>query len=140
MSYRRRRARNPAHPRLVIAGSITRVLSSDVSWTVYLHPEAEIELAKLSPRERAAVDNAMAKLRAIGPSLGYPHSSRVQGVDYDVRELRPRQGRSPWRAFYARVGEALVVAAVGPEANQDRRGFDRTVKAAIDRLTDVEAD
>jgi hypothetical protein len=132
----------PAHCRLLslrLAEPITRVLSSDVSWTVYLHPDAEIELAKLPPRERIAVDNAMTKLRAIGPNLGHPHSSRVQGIDHDLRELRPRQGRSPWRAFYARVGEVFVVAAIGPEARQDRRGFDRAVTAAIDRLSDAEA-
>jgi len=107
---------------------------------VYLHPDAEVELGKLPTTERQAAANAVIKLRAIGPNVGYPHSSRLRGVAHDLRELRPRQGRSPWRAFYARVGDGFVVAAIGPEANQDRRGFDRAVKAAIVRLMDVEAD
>jgi hypothetical protein len=107
---------------------------------VYLHPDTEVELAKIPAAERQALDNSFIKLRALGPALGYPHTSRVQGARYDLRELRPRQGRSPWRAFYARVGAGSVVAAIGPEANQNRRGFDRAVKAAINRLTEVDTD
>jgi hypothetical protein len=67
-----------------------------VSWTVYVHTDADVELAKLPSTERQAIDNALVKLRAR--------------------------------------------AAIGPEANQDRRGFRRAVKAAVERLMDVEAD
>jgi hypothetical protein len=49
--------------------------------------------------EKAALINAEAKLAALGPGLPYPHSSAVQGADR-LRELRPRGGRSPWRALY----------------------------------------
>ncbi|MGH3697530.1 MAG: type II toxin-antitoxin system RelE/ParE family toxin [Pseudonocardiaceae bacterium] len=49
--------------------------------------------------ERHALYNAVAKLQAIGPDLGYPHTSAVQGA-YQLRELRPRAGRSPWRGLY----------------------------------------
>ena len=80
---------------------------------VYVHPDAVVELVKLEVTERQAVDNAILKLTALGPGLRFPHSSRVQGVKYDLRELRPRQGRSPTRALYSRVGDAFVVAAVG---------------------------
>jgi hypothetical protein len=40
----------------------------------------------------------------------------------------------PWRAFYARVGDTFVIAAVGPETQVDERGFDRAVAAATERL------
>jgi hypothetical protein len=42
--------------------------------------------------------NADAKLGAYGPSLGYPHTSAVLGAE-KLRELRPRAGRSAWRAL-----------------------------------------
>jgi len=87
--------------------------------------------------ERVAVANAVENLREIGPGLGYPHSSAVRSAE-NLRELRPRQGRSPWRAFYRRFGTAFVVAAVGPEAQVDSKGFDRTVRAAEQRLDEVE--
>ena len=84
-----------------------------MSWTVYLMPEIEDELRRLLVPERKAILNAVEKLEALGPELGYPHSSAVRGADR-LRELRPRAGRSPWRAFYRQLGTVLVVAAIGP--------------------------
>jgi hypothetical protein len=110
-----------------------------VTWTVLLHPEAVGELSKLPTREKAAVDTAMDKLQALGPGLGFPHSSNVQGAD-NVRELRPRQGRSPWRAFYRPIASLFVVAAIGPEAEQDSRGFHKAVRLAEQRLDELEDD
>ena len=49
-------------------------------------------------------------------------------------ELRPRAGRSKWRAFYRQVGAAMVIAAIGPEATVDARA----VKVAQQRLNDLE--
>jgi len=75
----------------------------------------------------------MTKLMAAGPTLSYPHQSAVRGRS-GLRELRPRAGRSAWRAFYHRVGDQFVVAAVGPEAQADQRGFDQVVALAVRRL------
>jgi hypothetical protein len=104
---------------------------------VLYHPDAETELGKLPATEQAAVHNAVRKLEAIGPALPYPHSSAVMECE-GLRELRPRQGRSPWRAIYGRVGDLFVVAAVCPEADQDRRGFNRGCRDAAERLAEVE--
>lgn len=75
--------------------------------------------------------------QAPGPDLGYPYFSAVRDADR-LRELRPRGGRSPWRAFYRRLGDVFVVAAVGAEAEADPRGFKRAVAAAEARLEEVE--
>ena len=80
--------------------------------------------------------HGMEKLVALGPDLPYPHSSAVQQADR-LRELRPRAGRSPWRAFYRRIGDEFVIGAIGPDA-EDRRGFERAVRAAEDRLNKIE--
>lgn len=95
-------------------------------------PEAREELKTLPPDEVRAMFNALEKLQAIGARLPYPHSSQVQGTQ--LRELRPRAGRSPWRALYQRVGHRLVVAAIAPEALHDSRGFKRAVNAAQQRI------
>lgn len=58
------------------------------------------ELRALPQRERAALRGALEKLAALGEELGYPHTSAVQGAGETLRELRPRQGDSPVRAFY----------------------------------------
>jgi hypothetical protein len=81
--------------------------------------------------------SAVEKLRAAGPALPFPHQSGVQGAER-LRELRPRAGRSRWRALYRRLGDVFVIAAVGPEAEADRRGFNRSVADAVGRLQDVQ--
>lgn len=108
-------------------------------WTVLYLPEAERERTLLPPVERAALINADRKLQALGPQLPYPHSSAVKGADR-LRELRPRGGRSPWRAPYRRFGDAFVVAAVAPEAQVDGRKFDAACRAAERRLSRIEED
>jgi hypothetical protein len=105
---------------------------------VYL-PGADGERGKLPPRERSAVDNAVAKLEALGPDLPYPHSSDVQGVA-ELRELRPRGGNSPTRPLYARRGGTFVIAAIGPEAGKDPRGFRQACQRARKRLEALEDD
>jgi hypothetical protein len=101
---------------------------------VIVLPEADDERRSLPRAERLALDHAIEKLRALGDQLGYPHSSNLRGAQR-LRELRPRGGRSPWRAFYRRVGEVIVVAAIGPEAEVDPRGFDRAVVTTERRLS-----
>src|SRR5450756_199916 len=68
-------------------------------WDVVYLPEAESERLVLPKVERNALIHAVEKLAAFGPQLGYPHTSAVQGFT-GLRELRPRAGRSPWRALY----------------------------------------
>lgn len=108
-----------------------------VVWDVLYLPEAELERRALPDGDVAALINADAKLAAIGPSLGFPHSSAVQGVR-NLRELRPRGGRCRWRAFYRQIGDAFIVAAVGPEAMVDKRGFTKACLAAMERLDLIE--
>ena len=88
-------------------------------WTAVWLPAAERERDKLPATERAAIYNAIRKLQALGPGLPYPHSSAVAGADR-LRELRPRQGRSPWRLLYRQVAGKLVVAAVAPQRPKTR--------------------
>lgn len=98
---------------------------------VLLHAAAVEEYHGLPEREQDAMDNAIEKLRALGERLGYPHSSAVKGA-VGLRELRPRAGRSRWRAFYRYIGDV-------PEANVDARGFQAAVQRANDRLAEFEA-
>lgn len=104
---------------------------------VELHPAAEDELRSLPAGERYALQNAFEKLEAAGDQLPFPHSSQVKGAA-NLRELRPRAGRSAWRAFYRRVAETLIVGAIGPEARVDPAGFRRAARVAEDRLAALE--
>jgi hypothetical protein len=102
-------------------------------WIIEWHSHAVEELMRLPKAEQAALAHAVEKLAALGPHLPYPHQSVVKGHQ-GLRELRPRGGRSPWRALYERRGGAFVIAAVAPEAKTDSRGFDRAVRRAGQRL------
>jgi hypothetical protein len=106
-------------------------------WEVVYHPDAEAERSKLPIKERTAIAHVVEKLEALGPDLPFPHQSAVRGGKGGIRELRPRGGRSPWRPLYRRIDEVFVVLAVGPEAENDRRGFDKAVSAAEERLIEV---
>lgn len=105
-------------------------------WEVRFHPAAESELNALQVTERRALLHAVEKLRALGPRLSYPHQSSVRGTK-GLRELRPRAGRSPWRGLYGQIQNVFVIAAVAPEAEVDRRGFDRAAGNALDRLAEL---
>src|SRR4051794_16922865 len=82
-------------------------------WDVVYLEEVEEELLRLPKLERTAVIRAVEKLEAFGPQLGYPHTSAVRG-HAGLRELRPRAGRSPWRALYCRGGQGFVLPALRP--------------------------
>jgi len=101
--------------------------------------EAERERSELANKDRVAVDHAIEKLEALGPDLRFPHSSAVKG-DYDLRELRPQAGKSPWRPLYRQVGDTFVVGAIAPEAKKNKRGFEKACRAAVGRLWQVELD
>jgi hypothetical protein len=95
------------------------------------------ELNSLPQGERHAMQNALEKLAVYGDKLPFPHSSKVKGTG-QLQELRPRAGRSPWRAFYRRIGETVVVGAIGPEARVDPQGFRRSIRSAVERLITLE--
>lgn len=102
-------------------------------WTVRYLDEALGERDDVPVPERVALDRAVDKLEVFGPRLPFPHQSDVRDAS-GLRELRPRAGRSPWRAFYVRTSDEFVIAAIGPEAQVDRRGFRRAVQHALVRL------
>jgi hypothetical protein len=108
-------------------------------WLVAFTDEAAAERLALPAAERNALLHAVEKLEAFGPQLGYPHSSAVQG-HAGLRELRPRAGRSPWRALYQRLGGVFVIAAIAPEAQVDHRRFEKAARLAMARLMELEAD
>jgi hypothetical protein len=106
-------------------------------WTVEYLPAAQQELGKLPGTEQAALNNAVRKLQALGPSLPYPHSSDVRGAD-DLRELRPRGGRCAWRQLYRRAGDGFIIAAIAPEGGSNPRGFAQACERALQRLAELE--
>jgi phage-related protein len=113
-----------------------------MAWRVLVHPEAREELGAVPIADRRAIENAIEKLTVLGDQLGTPHSSSIRGAGETLRELRPRAGRSRWRALYRRVGDQFVVAAISPEVGVNPTGFRGAVAKAVARLSalDLEQD
>ena len=81
-----------------------------------------------SKEERKAAFNAVDKLRRVGEALAPPHMKPLQG-EASLNELRPRQGRSPTRLIYRRVGDVYVVLAVA----KDKADFEKKKRVAQER-------
>ncbi len=100
--------------------------------------QAEAELEALARTDQIAIARAAAKLEALGSRLSLPHQSSVRGAE-ELRELRPKAGQSPWRVFYRCIGpELFKIGAVGPEYSVNRKGFQRSVSLAEERLSGCE--
>ncbi|MEX1142578.1 MAG: type II toxin-antitoxin system RelE/ParE family toxin [Thermoleophilaceae bacterium] len=98
--------------------------------TVVYDPEALQDFLTdvRSKEERKAAFNAVDKLRRIGEALAPPHMKPLQG-EANLNELRPRQGRSPTRLIYRRVGGIYVVLAVA----KDKADFEKKKRVAQER-------
>jgi hypothetical protein len=110
-------------------------------YEVLWHPDADAERAAIpDAAERTAIQHAREKLEALGPQLGAPHTSAIRGEDGSgLRELRPRAGRSRWRAIYRQISPGtFVILAIAPEAQIDKRGFDQKVNHAQRHLEELE--
>jgi hypothetical protein len=86
---------------------------------VIYDPDAVSELlAMKSKEEHRALLNAVLKLRELGEQLGPPHMKPLKGERAAaLRELRPKQGQSDWRAIYRRAGEFYVILAIDRHKN-----------------------
>jgi hypothetical protein len=87
--------------------------SSESRWyTVIYDPDAVDEFVTVvkSKEGHRAIINAVLKPRELGERLEPPHMKPLQGAGASgLRELRPRQGRSDWRAIYRRAGSIYVI-------------------------------
>jgi mRNA-degrading endonuclease RelE of RelBE toxin-antitoxin system len=97
------RSQHPVRSKLVGIRVRKLAIMARMALPVVYHPEYEAEWRDLPPAERAALATAVEKLRADN-QLGFPHTSLVRGSNLGVRELRPRRGRSRWRALYRGPG------------------------------------
>jgi hypothetical protein len=78
----------------------------------------ELLTAVKSKDANRSIFNAVLKLREMGERLAPPHMKPLQGAAASgLRELRPKQGRSDWRAIYRRAGSVYVILAVDRHAN-----------------------
>lgn len=92
--------------------------------------EYETWYSSLEAAEQAAVINVVTKLKMLGYEPAAPHSSALEGTDLPLRELRPKQGRSPLRIVYAFDPARQAVLLIGGDKAGDPRFYRRIVATA----------
>jgi hypothetical protein len=84
----------------------------------------------LSEEEQASVINVVTKLEVAGVGLGRPHSGHLEGTKEPLRELRPKQGRSPLRVIYAFDPRRDAVLLIGGDKSGDPKFYARLIPVA----------
>ncbi len=87
-------------------------------------------LGTLEPGELASVEVSVRRLQQAGIALGFPHSSALEGSRHALRELRPKQGKSPLRVFYAFDPKRRAVLLLGGSKAADKRLYQRLIPQA----------
>lgn len=90
----------------------------------------------LSEGEQESVDASVRLLEALGPGLGFPHSSAIgRSKHRHLRELRVQHSGRPVRVLYAFDPRRVVVLLLGGDKTGDDRWYEAFVPIA-DRLYD----
>src|SRR5450759_3866935 len=87
-----------------------------------------------------SIESSLIALR-LGP-YGGEHEHIAHPSIQGAMGCGPHAGAAPAAhgALYRRVSDVFVLAAVGPEAQSDQRGFDRAARQAVARLAEIEED
>lgn len=86
--------------------------------------------SELSTRDAATVTQVVLILESVGITLGAPHSSAIVGSKHALRELRPKQGRSPIRIFYAFDPLRNAVLLIGGDKAGNPKFYKRMILVA----------
>jgi len=92
--------------------------------------ECQAWFLDLSEEEQATVINVVTKLEIAGVALGRPHSGHLEGTKEPLRELCPKQGRSPLRIVYAFDPRRDAVLLIGGDKSGDTKFYARLVPLA----------
>lgn len=90
----------------------------------------------LTEAEQESIAHGVGLLEAMGPMLGYPHSSAVFGSRHaHMRELRVQHRGRSYRVFYAFDPRRTAILLIAGDKTGDERFYQRMVPIA-DRLYD----
>ena len=99
-------------------------------WTVEFTDEFELWWLEQTEfvQDKCAV--AIDLLAREGPNLGFPHSSKIKGSMYALRELRIQCGGHPYRILYAFDPRRSALLILGGDKSGNGRWYDENVPRA----------
>jgi hypothetical protein len=93
--------------------------------------ELEAWWETLSEPEQDSIDASVRLLEALGPQLGFPHSSGVNGSRHaHLRELRVQHQGRPYRVLYAFDPRRAAILLIGGDKTGQNRWYDVFVPIA----------
>ena len=107
-----------------------------MSWSVEYTDEFGKWWDDLAEDERESIDASVRLLEYRGRSLGFPHTSGINGSKHShMRELRTQHDGRPYRTLYAFDPRRSAILLIGGDKTGDDRWYDVHVPIA-DRLYD----
>lgn len=105
-----------------------------MNWEIEYTDEFGDWWSGLSEAEQVSVAASVRLLEERGPTLGFPHSSGINGSIYGhMRELRTQHDGRPFRTLYAFDPRRHAILLIGGDKTGDDRWYDTHVPLA-DRL------
>lgn len=111
-----------------------------MTWNVEYTDELDHWWSSLDEAEQESVAASVGLLEALGPNLGFPHSSGIEGSKHGhMRELRVQHQGRPYRVLYAFDPRRAAILLLGGDKTGDDRWYVVQVPIA-DRLYDQHLD
>lgn len=108
----------------------------NVAWEVEFTEEFGAWWETLTDDQQDDVAHCVGLLAELGPSLGFPFSSKVNGSRHGhMRELRTQSAGRPLRTLYALDPLRTAILLLGGDKTGDDRWYEKSVPVA-DRLYD----
>jgi hypothetical protein len=106
-------------------------------WDVEYTDELGAWWADLTEAEQESIDSSVRLLEELGPNLGFPHTSGIEGSKHShMRELRVQHEGRPYRVLYAFDPRLSAILLLGGDKTGDGRWYDVHVPIA-DKLYDT---
>jgi hypothetical protein len=107
-----------------------------MSWNVEFTDEFRAWWESLTVAEQNDVTASVQLLMEYGPTLGFPHSSGIEGSKHShMGEWRVQSGGRPLRIFYTFDPRRMAILLIGADKTGDDRFYDVYIPIA-DRLYD----
>ena len=107
-----------------------------MAWDVEYTDEFENWWLTLTEPEQESINASVGLLQALGPKLGFPHSSGIEGSRHThMRELRIQHQGRPYRVLYAFDPRRSAILLLGADKTGDDRWYVAQIPIA-DRLYD----
>ncbi len=105
-----------------------------MEYEIQLTEECSEWILGLSSSTQEDIMASIGLLEAVGPNLGYPHSSKINGSKYShMRELRIQHRGKPYRILYAYDPKRKAILLIGGNKAEDKKWYKKFI-AKADKL------